>query len=103
METKGGFYITQIKQLQDRIFEKMLIESGIEISGGQGRILFILWKTDKLTISEISEKTSLAKNTVSVVVDGMVNKGILERNINPDNRRQTIISLTDYAKSLKEK
>ena len=103
METKGGFYITQIKQLQDRIFEKMLIENGIEISGGQGRILFILWKTDKLTISEISEKTSLAKNTVSVVVDGMVNKGILERNINPGNRRQTIISLTDYAKSLKEK
>ena len=103
METKGGFYITQIKQLQDRIFEKMLIENGIEINGGQGRILFILWKTDKLTISEISQKTSLAKNTVSVVVDGMVNKGILERNINPDNRRQTIISLTDYAKSLKEK
>ena len=103
METKGGFYITQIKQLQDRIFEKMLIENGIEISGGQGRILFILWKTDKLTISEISEKTSLAKNTVSVVVDGMVNKGILERNINPDNRRQTIISLTEYAKSLQKK
>ena len=103
METRGGFYITQIKQLQDRIFEKMLIENGIEISGGQGRILFILWKKDKLTISEISEKTSLAKNTVSVVVDGMVNKGILERNINPGNRRKTIISLTDYAKSLKEK
>ncbi len=103
METKGGFYITQIKQLQDRIFEKMLVENGIEISGGQGRILFILWKKDKLTISEISEKTSLAKNTVSVVVDGMVNKGILERNINPGNRRQTIISLTDYAKSLQDK
>lgn len=103
METKGGFYITQIKQLQDRIFEKLLLENGIEISGGQGRILFILWKTDSLTISEISEKTSLAKNTVSVVVDGMVNKGILVRNINPENRRQTIISLTDYAKSLQEK
>lgn len=43
-ETKGGFYITQIKQLQDRIFERLLLENGIEISGGQGRILFILWK-----------------------------------------------------------
>ena len=100
METKGGFYITQIKQLQDRIFERLLLENRIEISGGQGRILFILWKTDHLTISEISEKTSLAKNTVSVVINGMVNKGIVERNINPANRRQTIISLTEYAKSL---
>ena len=103
METKGGFYITQIKQLQDRIFERLLLENGIEISGGQGRILFILWKTDNLTISEISEKTSLAKNTVSVVINGMVNKGIMERNINPGNRRQTIVSLTEYAKSLQEK
>ena len=42
LETKGGFYITQIKQLQDRIFERLLLENGIEISGGQGRILYIL-------------------------------------------------------------
>ena len=100
METKGGFYITQIKQLQDRIFERLLLENGIEISGGQGRILFILWKTDHLTISEISKETSLAKNTVSVVINGMVNKGIVERKINPRNRRQAIVSLTEYAKSL---
>ncbi|MCI9148948.1 MAG: MarR family transcriptional regulator [Lachnospiraceae bacterium] len=100
METRGGFYITQIKQLQDRIFERLLLENGIEISGGQGRILFVLWKTDHLTISEISKKTSLAKNTVSVVINGMVKKGIVERNTNPDNRRQAIVSLTEYAKSL---
>jgi hypothetical protein len=102
VETKGGFYISQIKQLQDRIFERMLSENGIEISGGQGRILFVLWKKDHLTISEISEQTSLAKNTVSVVVDGMVRKGIVERETNPSNRRQTIISLTDYAQSMRE-
>lgn len=103
LETKGGFYITQIKQLQDRIFERLLLENDIEISGGQGRILFILWKTDHLTISEISKKTSLAKNTVSVVINGMVNKGIVMRNINPHNRRQMIVSLTEYAKSLQAK
>lgn len=102
METKGGFYLTQIKQRQERIFEKLLRERGIEISGGQGRILFVLWKNDHLTVGEISRMTSLAKNTVSIVVDGMVQKGILEREINPDNRRQTIISLTEYARTLQE-
>lgn len=103
MDTKGGFYITQIKQRQERIFEKLLRESGIEISSGQGRILFVLWKSDNLTVGEISRRTSLAKNTVSIVVDGMVQKGILERTVNPDNRRQTIISLTEYARSLKDR
>lgn len=103
METRGGFYITRIKHLQARIFEKLLTENGIEISSGQGRILFVLWKENHLTVSEISQKTSLAKNTVSIIVDGMVQKGILERNINPANRRQTIISLTEYARALREK
>lgn len=103
METKGGFYITQIKQLQERIFERLLAENGIEISGGQGRILFVLWKDNSLTIGEISARTSLAKNTVSAVVDGMVHKGILTRQTNPHNRRQTIISLTAYARSLQTK
>ena len=46
METKGGFYITQIKQLQGRIFERLLAENDIELSEGQGRILYILWKTE---------------------------------------------------------
>lgn len=100
METKGGFYISQIKQLQGRIFEKMLSDSGLDISGGQGRILFVLWKENDLTISEISKCTSLAINTVSIVINGMVEKGIVERKINPVNRRQTIVSLTEHAKSM---
>ena len=36
--------------------EKMLQENGIELSGGQGHILFVLWKTDHLTVSENSER-----------------------------------------------
>lgn len=69
IETLGGFYITQIKQLQDRIFERFLSEQGLKISGGQGRILFVLWKQSPCTISEISQRTSLAKNTVSIMID----------------------------------
>lgn len=103
METNGGFYISQIKQLQDRIFERLLSENGLDISGGQGRILFVLWKADKLTISEISAQTSLAKNTVSIVIDGMIAKGIVTRETNPANRRQVIISLTEAAEKMQEK
>ena len=47
--------------------------AGLELSGGQGRILFVLWKRDRLTVGEIGRETSLAKNTVSAVVDGIVN------------------------------
>lgn len=97
LETKGGFYITQIKQLQDRIFEKMVADYSLEISGGQGRILFVLWKKSPLTIKEISIETSLAKNTVSIIIDGMVKKGIVNRDINPLNRREAKVTLTQEA------
>ena len=102
MNTNGGFYITQIKQLQSRIFERLLTIHGLDIGSGQGSILFVLWKKDHLTISEISRRTSLAKNTVSIIIDGMVSKGIVTRAINPSNRRQTIISLTNEAKNMKK-
>ena len=103
MQSKGGFYITQIKQRSERIFERLLQQNGIELSGGQGRILFVLWQQDGLTMSEISRQTSLAKNTLTVVIDGMVKKGIVLREQNPENRRETLIHLADRARSLRER
>ena len=103
METKGGLYITQIKQVSGRIFDRLLQKNGIEINGGQGRILFLLWKQDHLTMTEISRQTALAKNTITVVIDGMVKKGIVLRKQNPRNRREIIISLTEQARALQDK
>ncbi len=102
METKGGFYIAQIKQLQDRVFNRLLDEEGIDITGSQGRILFILWKEDALSLTEISERASRAKNTVTVIVDRMVAKGVLQRDADLHDRRQAIISLTDKAKAMRD-
>ena len=51
-ETRGGFYISQVKQIQSRIFEKLLKENGIDdFNGAQGRVLFVLWQEDNLSIS----------------------------------------------------
>ena len=42
MKTNGGFLVTKIKQLGDRIFEKILSEKNIDaFNGAQGRILFL--------------------------------------------------------------
>lgn len=102
METKGGFYIAQIKQLQDRKFNRLLAEEGIDITGSQGRILFILWKENALSLTEISERASLAKNTVTVVVERMIAKDILKREADPRDRRHAIVSLTDKAKAMRD-
>ena len=47
MQTRTGFLISQIKQLQGRVFQRLLTESGIEeFNGPQGRILYVLWQQD---------------------------------------------------------
>ena len=49
MKTNGGFLVTKIKQLGDRIFEKILSEKNIDaFNGAQGRILYVLWQEESL-------------------------------------------------------
>lgn len=102
-ETRGGFYISQIKQLSNRIFEKFLKEHAIEeFNGAQGRILFVLWQKDDVTITELGEKTSLAKTTLTSMLDRMCEQGHIQRNPDPKDRRQIRITLTPQAKALNE-
>lgn len=100
-ETKGGFLITQIKQIQGRVFDSLLQKAGIEeFNGAQGRILYVLWQEDNLPIVELSKRTGLAKTTLTSMLDRMEAKGFLKRTADPQDRRAFRINLTPKAKAL---
>lgn len=101
-KTNGGFLISKIKQIQGRIFEKLLAEHGIrEFNGAQGRILFVLWEEDDIPISTLAARTGLAKTTLTSMLDRMEASGHICRRILPTDRRTVRIALTDAARSLK--
>jgi DNA-binding MarR family transcriptional regulator len=103
MKTHGGFLISQIHQLQGREFEKMLKEIGLDaFNGAQGRILYVLWERDKLSITEISHLTSLAKTTLTSMLDRMEESGLVVRIPDTINRRQIFVSITEKAKEYRE-
>lgn len=103
-KTNGGFLITKIKQLQGRIFERLLAEHDIsEFNGAQGRILFVLWDKDDIPISELSKKTGLAKTTLTSMLDRMEKHGLIRRVCVPDDRRTVRIRLTDTARQLHDR
>ena len=103
MKTYGGFLISQIRQLQGRAFEKMLKESGIEaFNGAQGRILYVLWEYEKLSITDIGRLTSLAKTTLTSMLDRMEESGLVERIPDKKNRRQIFITITEEAKGYRK-
>lgn len=104
MKTNGGFLISKIKQIQGRVFEKLLADNGIsEYNGAQGRILFVLWEEDCIAISELSKKTGLAKTTLTSMLDRLEEAGHIQRIYDPADRRAVKIGLTDNARGMREK
>lgn len=103
MRTNGGFQISKIKQLGDRVFEKILTAQGIEaFNGAQGRILYVLWQEDGVPIKTIAERCGLAITSLTTMLERMEKSGLIIRQQDSGDKRKTLIFLTDKAKTLKE-
>ena len=104
MESRTGFLISQIKQVQSRIFQRLLQESGVEeFNGPQGHILYVLWQKDEVPIVELSQKTGLAKNTLTAMLGQMEEQGLIGRRSAEFDKRQSLIVLTEKARALQGK
>lgn len=104
MKTQAGFLISQIKQVGGRVFEKILAKEQIDaFNGVQGRILYVLWQKDHISIVELSALVGLAKTTLTSMLDRMEESGLIERVPDANDRRKCILVLTERARNLQEK
>lgn len=100
--TQGGFLVTQIKQLQGRVFDRLLAQAGVDaFNGAQGRILYVLWQTDDVPISTLVQKTGLAKNTLTSMLARMEGCGLITHMADARDRRRCIVHLTEKARRLR--
>ena len=103
MKSNAGFLNSQNTHLGNRIFEKMLKDSGVDaFSGAQGRILYVLWENGTLSVSQICKLTSLANSTMTVMLDQMEDRGLISRTRNAKNRKQILVTLTENARMYKK-
>ena len=103
MQRLGGFLITKIKQLHSRALAQCISDKGIDaFSGEQGKILFVLWQKDKITQKELATEIGLAKNTITVMLEKMEKNNLIRRITDENDKRKSLVILTDYAKSLKK-
>ena len=104
MNRKIGMLITLIKQHVSRLLEKMLVEYGIdEVNGPQGRILYVLWNRDSISIQALADGTGLANATLTSMLDRMERRQLVKRLPAPGDRRKTLIALTPKARALEQK
>ena len=103
MDTNGGFLVTKVKQLSERVFEKILNEKKIDaFNGAQGRILYVLWQKDGISIKTLSEQCGLAITSLTSMLELMEKQGLLRRESDEKDKRKTLLFLTDRAYALRE-
>ena len=103
MEIQGGNIVSQIKRLGDRIFERILTEKNIDaFNGAQGRILYVLWQEEFISLKELSDRSGLATTTLTSMIDRMEESGLVCRTFDRRDRRKTLLALTERAKSLRQ-
>lgn len=99
-QREGGFLITQIHHLGRRVFTELLKKHDMEIGPGQGRILFALWQKDNVPINYLTKRTLLRKSTLSELLDNLEAAGHIIRVQSEQDRRKTLIRLTDKTRKL---
>ena len=93
-------YLARINfRMFSRLLEQRTLKYGI--SGGQWRLLRVLWEHDNITQRELSERLGTREATNVVAVRSLVKAGLAKRTRCSDDKRRVFISLTPKARRLR--
>ena len=76
--------------------------SEYDVTPSQYGVLSCLWQREFATPKQISEILCLETSTISGVLDRMQKKGLIDRVINRDDRREVRVVPTEKGKALQE-
>lgn len=79
---------------------KPLLDS-LGITYPQYLVLLVLWESDSVPVSVITEKLLLSTNTVTPLLKRMEELGLLTRTRSQADERRVIVSLTERGKALR--
>ena len=71
-----------------------------EVSVVEFRCMRILYEFEQLTVNQLAEKMSLTSSRITRIIDGLVSKKIVNREISKTDRRFYDLSLTGKGKKL---
>jgi DNA-binding MarR family transcriptional regulator len=66
-----------------------------DITPGQARALAVLSHQESVRLSDLADKLRIAPRSTTEVVDGLQERGLVERRPDPTDRRATLIALTE--------
>ena len=102
---RGGFLTMHIRLLNGRIFQELLNEEeGVLYRSEQGKILTVLWDSvdGRATSTDIAIKTGLANNTLTSMIEKLIQQGLVSCEHCTKDKRKKYIILTQLGWSQKE-
>lgn len=87
------------------ILQRLLINAikDTELTSGQPKVLDYLYSHDGAIQKDIAQNCCIEQATLTSVLAGMENKGLIERRMMNGNRRNLYVFLTDKGKELTER
>jgi len=73
-----------------------------DLTPAQFDVIATLGNTNGLNMGEISEKTLITKGTLTGVIDRLIHKQLVSREVPEDNRRNVIVQLTPQGQQVFE-
>lgn len=95
-----GYYFRDTHRAFRRIMKAQIKPFGVTVA--MWTLLWELWQQDGLTQNEIARRVKLEKPSVGAILQQMEKRGLVERRVNPDDKRSRPVYLTPRAQELRE-
>lgn len=79
---------------------RMMLNDDIEVSMPQAFLLYELSESGTISMSELSHRFQTTQGVATRMVDRLVDKGLLERKRNPQDRRVVLVNLSAKGEEL---
>jgi DNA-binding MarR family transcriptional regulator len=96
-----GVLLVSASARLNRLYGRVLGQLGTSLTYRQHRLLRRVTE-GHTSLAELAALGNLTVPTVSESVEGLVRRGLLNRQVNPQNRRQMVLSLTAEGRNAKE-
>lgn len=97
-KTKIGYYIDRVARIEMGLFNAELEKIGITFP--QFRILNWLWRYEELTQKELHQFVQIKPSSLTVILDVLIKKGLVERKVDKNDARIRKIVLTDASRAI---
>lgn len=95
-----GFVITDVARLMRQEFDRLIVESGLELTPGETRTLSHAARAGEVRQAALAELMGVEAMTVSGFLDRLEARGLVERVADPADRRAKLVRVTESADAL---